>query len=280
MITFFTIPKPFTGHIGIIQRNAIRNWKGLHPEIQVILMGNEDGVAEVAQELACQHLPEIEKSDYGTPRIDAAFRLADQTARHPVLAYVNGDILFFRRVIDLVQAISFAHRQFLFTGHKWLVDIEVELSAVEIQTESVLVHHCQSAVMAGATGIDFFFYPRSQYRKMPPLIVGRPGWDNWMLFDTIKQRIPLVIPDQGILALHQNHETGHVPDKKPGTRWEGPEAEFNRHSIGSSKPLDFSLEDANQQISAEGRLSARQGDYRTNPRKLKALYPLTHWWRG
>ena len=27
MITFFTTPKPFLGHIGIIQRNAIESWK-------------------------------------------------------------------------------------------------------------------------------------------------------------------------------------------------------------------------------------------------------------
>jgi hypothetical protein len=280
VVTFFTIPKPFVDHIGIIQRNAIRNWQGLHPGIQVILMGNETGVATVAQELGCLHLPEIAQSEYGTPRVDAAFRLADQAALHSVLAYANADILFFRQVVDLVQVISRTQRKFLFTGHKWLVDVDTELSEEAMGAESALLLHRQASVMAGATGIDFFFYPRGQYRTMPPLIVGRPGWDNWMLFDSIKRRLPVIIPHQSIVALHQNHETGHVPDKKPGTRWEGPEAEFNRQSIGSSKILDFSLEDANYQVSPDGRMTARQADYQSNARKRKVLYPMTHWWRG
>jgi len=50
MITFFTTPKPFRGHIGVIQRNAIHSWKLVHPEAEVILFGNEEGAAEVARE--------------------------------------------------------------------------------------------------------------------------------------------------------------------------------------------------------------------------------------
>jgi hypothetical protein len=31
-LTIFAVPKPFEGHIGMIQRNAIRSWKGLRPD--------------------------------------------------------------------------------------------------------------------------------------------------------------------------------------------------------------------------------------------------------
>jgi hypothetical protein len=43
MITFFTTPKPFCGHIGVIQRNAIESWKRIRPSVEVIPFGDEEG---------------------------------------------------------------------------------------------------------------------------------------------------------------------------------------------------------------------------------------------
>ena len=34
MLTIFTIPKPFVGHIGVIQRNAIISWLNLSPKMR------------------------------------------------------------------------------------------------------------------------------------------------------------------------------------------------------------------------------------------------------
>jgi hypothetical protein len=45
MITFFTTPKPFRGHIGIIQRNATENWNRMHTSVEVILFGDEECAA-------------------------------------------------------------------------------------------------------------------------------------------------------------------------------------------------------------------------------------------
>ena len=41
MITFFTTAKPFVGHSGVIQRNALKSWMLVHPFAEVILFGNE-----------------------------------------------------------------------------------------------------------------------------------------------------------------------------------------------------------------------------------------------
>ena len=51
MITFFTTAKPFTGHNGIIQRNALASWTRVCPDAEVILFGDEEGAAETAREL-------------------------------------------------------------------------------------------------------------------------------------------------------------------------------------------------------------------------------------
>ena len=62
MLTIFTIPKPFIGHIGVIQRNAIKSWLNLVPECEIILFGDEPGIQEIAQEFEIMHVPEIRKT--------------------------------------------------------------------------------------------------------------------------------------------------------------------------------------------------------------------------
>ena len=56
MLTIFTIPKCFRGHISVIQRNAIRSWRMLRPECEIILFGDEEGMKEVAEEFGVRHI--------------------------------------------------------------------------------------------------------------------------------------------------------------------------------------------------------------------------------
>ena len=66
MLTLFSTPKPFMGHIDVIQRNAILSWQQLHPEIEVILVGDDAGTATVCQELGIRHIAEVRRNKYGT----------------------------------------------------------------------------------------------------------------------------------------------------------------------------------------------------------------------
>ena len=107
MFTMFAIPKPFRGRINIIQRNAILSWKLLHPGIEVILFGEEEGTAEVCRELALRHEPYVECNEFGTPLVNYLFCRAQQIARHDWLCYSNCDIIYtsdFRRALGLVTA--------------------------------------------------------------------------------------------------------------------------------------------------------------------------------
>ncbi len=65
MLTLFSTPKPFRGHNGIIQRNALKSWKLLHPDAEVILFGNEEGAEEICRELGLRYEPDVERSSLG-----------------------------------------------------------------------------------------------------------------------------------------------------------------------------------------------------------------------
>ena len=93
MLTIFAVPKPFEGHIGMIQRNALRSWKRLRPECQVILFGEEAGSREVVAEFGVDQIVEIAQNDFGTPLLSSVFELAEEQATRDLLCYVNADII-------------------------------------------------------------------------------------------------------------------------------------------------------------------------------------------
>src|ERR1019366_7468872 len=93
MISFFTTPKPFLGHIGVIQRNAIESWKRVHPQAEVILFGDEEGAAEAARALGARHEHEVDRNSLGTPLLSSLFDRAERLARHDRLCFLNADIL-------------------------------------------------------------------------------------------------------------------------------------------------------------------------------------------
>src|SRR5712691_10486867 len=66
MLTIFATPKPFRGHIAVIQRNAIRSWTLLRPACEIILMGNDGGTADIAAEFGVRYVPDVARNTLGT----------------------------------------------------------------------------------------------------------------------------------------------------------------------------------------------------------------------
>ena len=67
MLTIFCVPRPFEGHFGVIQRNAIASWKVLRPTPEIILFGDEAGIDRAATDLEVRHVPAVAKNEFGTP---------------------------------------------------------------------------------------------------------------------------------------------------------------------------------------------------------------------
>src|SRR3954451_18457760 len=102
MLTLFTTPKAFRGHIGVIQRNALKSWTLLDPDVEVIVFGDDDGAAEICGELGLRHVGEVERSTSGAKQLASIFERAQKMARHDVLCYVNCDIVLTQ---DFVEAL-------------------------------------------------------------------------------------------------------------------------------------------------------------------------------
>jgi hypothetical protein len=250
MLTVFSIPKSFIGHIGVIQRNALGSWMRLGEGVQVILFGNDAGVGEAAREAGAEHVPEIERTEYGTPLVNSAFSTAIGMARNPLLCYVNADIMF---TDDLTRAAaSIRKRKFLMVGRRWNLDLGEPWNFSDPQWRTKLVTLARErGTLYGDKAIDYFVFPRdSRLSILPPFAVGRPRWDNYFLFRCRQLGYPLVDATSVVTAVHQNHDYGHVP-KGTGNLWYGPEADTNIKLLGDGSRF-FTLMDATHKLTEAG----------------------------
>jgi hypothetical protein len=235
MLTIFTIPKPFIGHVGLIQRNAIRSWLALSPSCEIILFGDEEGTAKAASECGVHHIPGTACTELGTPLLSDTFRQAEDVASFSRLCYVNTDIMLPTAFTEAVGQVTLP--AFLMVGQCMNVDVDAELDLRDREHVRLLEAEIQaSGSLRPVCGSDYFVFTRGALGHLLPFAVGRPGWDNWVIFRARQLGLPVVDASPRVLVFHQNHDYRHVP-KATGAAYEGPEADINRRLIDYSPIL-------------------------------------------
>jgi hypothetical protein len=249
MLTIFAAPKPFRGHIGVIQRNAIRSWTLLRPACEIILMGNEEGIAEIAVEFGLQHVPDIARTTLGTPLVSGLFKQAEQSSDRPLLCYVNSDIILMSDFMEALQRVVGYEKRFLMVGHRWDLDVTDRLEFTPAWEETLRRQVKTRGTLAGQWSIDFFAFPRGELGEIPHFALGRPNWDNWMLYRARSLRMPLIDATPVVMAVHQNHDYAHHPGGKDGMK-RGHEALTNATLVGDTSHK-FALIDATHLLTAQ-----------------------------
>jgi hypothetical protein len=254
LLTVFSAPKPFTDpHIAMIQRNAIRSWT-LLPDVDVILVGDEEGTAQVASELSTRHLPGVKCNDSGTPLVSSIFDLARQNSDSPLLCYVNADILL---LPDLVEAARIALKNaqnFLLVGQRWDVDVTDTLDFSGDWAARLRSFAISQGSLHVPAGSDYFVFPRACFIDMPSFAIGRAGWDNWMIYKSRKERWATVDATESVMVLHQSHDYSHLPGGQP--HYKLPESKTNIRLAGGREMTRFTLLDTDKRLS-NGRLASR-----------------------
>jgi hypothetical protein len=223
-VTVFSIPAPFDGHTGVIQRNAIGSWTRL-PRAKVILFGDEPGVGEAAAELGARHEPTVARNELGTPLVSDAFERAADLADTPLLLYANGDVLF---TPALSGVVGFLQQRlegaWLAVGRRLDLDVNGPWTFDSEWAERLVGEARSRGVLHGPSGIDYFLFPRGLELPFPELAVGRPGWDNWLIGAMHARGLPVFDLTPSLLCIHQNHP--------PRYSYVGTEAKRNVRAAG------------------------------------------------
>ena len=248
MITILTSPKAFRGHIGVIQLNAITSWTRLVPRPQVILLGNDEGTAEVARRLAVEHCPDVACSESGAPLVNDLLEKGQQLATYPLVCLINADIILTRDFCSSIQRLSL--KGFLLVGQRWDLDVEGSINFDSDSWEANLRARLRSkARLHAKSGIDYFVFPCGFFQDVPPFAIGRTTWDNWLVYKARFLGVPVVDATTEITAIHQNHELPYAGGRAARSGWK--EAQQNRQLVSANEHL-FTLEDCNYVLTEQG----------------------------
>ena len=250
MLTLFSIPKAFKGHTGVIQRNAIESWTKLEPRPEIILLGNDEGTAELARELGLRHLPNVATSDHGTPLLSDLFRRAEAAATTPYMCYVNADIIL---LSDFLRAAETVQRRFpksLVVSKRVNLDIAETLNFDARWEEAIKQRASATGRDEHYSGIDVFVFPKGMYAQVPDFAIGRLWFDHWLIKAVREQNLPVVDASLVAPVLHQNHDYSHVAGGKEKV-WRGQEAERNFKLYGGVEHA-YTLLDVTHEVSPGG----------------------------
>lgn len=251
MITLFSIPKAFTGPIRQIQINSINSWLEVYPEAEIILCGDEDGIKQMADSHArIKQLANIKKNQQQTPIVSDIFEQVQQLAAGGIICYVAGDIILMPNFRAAVKKLMTRQDYFAigrrtdcdlnelidFNQPAWYQNIERKLN--------------ETGALHGYSAMDLMLFPKNLPLELPPFLIGRPGWDNALVYQLVKRKIDIIDVTPAITAVHQNHDYSHHRQGKYGV-WKGAEAQYNFRLAGGLGKM-MSLRAANFQLTPRG----------------------------
>ncbi len=263
LVTFFSAPKPFTDpHIATIQRNAIKSWT-LLSDVEVLLIGDEQGLAEVATELGVMHLPDVVCSDNSTPLISSMFQLARENSRSDLFCIINADMILMPDFVEAAKQAVKLKDKFVLLSQRWDLDVTEPLVFNEDwQKRLRSTVHGQGQLHRPA-GSDFFLFPKACYTDVPDFAIGRAGWDNWMIYKARRENWPAIDCTPSIMIVHQNHDYRHLPGGKP--HYEHPETNENIRLAGGPAAVRYTILDATHRLK-DGKL-------------VRPVFTSLHFWR-
>ena len=257
MLTLFTIPKAFQGHISDIQRNAIQSWTLLRPKCEIFLLADDEGTAEAAKELGVRHIANVNRNEFGTPLLDSAYQLAEEAATNSLFCYVNADIILTSNFIEAVENVAEQTDRFMMTARRWSIDMSGRLEFSKDWEHDLLKVVAERGSLGKHTQIDFWAYSKGLLSGIPPLAVGRMAFECWCLHKARAENADLIDSTDVVISVHQNHDYSHHPEGAEGIG-RRLEAARNRELVGG-KPYFFTIRDRTHILTKNGIKQVRDG---------------------
>ena len=249
----------------MIQRNAIKSWT-LLPDVEVILLGEETGLAEAAKELGVKHIPNVARNDAGTPLISSMFQLARENSNSDLLCIINADMILMPDFVEAARRSRMLRDKYVLLSQRWDYDITEPIDYAEGWESQLRKAVRKQNQLHRPAGSDFFLFPKSCYVDIPNFIIGRAGWDNWMIYKARAEKWAVIDCTPSVMIVHQNHDYSHLPGGKP--HYEHPDTNENIRLAGGQANIRYTILDSTHQL-ADGKLIRPKMTYLRFMRKVE-----------
>jgi hypothetical protein len=256
VLTLLSTPKPFRGHFGVIQRNAIESWTRLEPRPDIILFGDDEGTAEICAELGLRHVPDVATSDEGTPLISDMFLQGQHLATTPMVCWANADVIFTDALPRAAALAAARSADTYVVGQRTDIDQTTPLPFADGWQQTLVERGAREGEVKPRNWIDWFLFTRGLFETLPPFAIGRPGYDPWLIWKADELGADVVDATRFVPALHQRHDYSHVGSRE--AVFTGGEAKRNASYVTDWRQYR-SIAHATLALDAEGRFVPARG---------------------
>lgn len=191
----FSTCKPFERPYDTIQKNAIGSWYATGES--VMLFGEEvEGVSPGWWK--------VERNEWGTPLISDMIAKAEATGNSP-LCFVNADIIFPPAFPKAVANITDGLDEFLLIGQRTNI---APLPALDFSSKNwlgIMSRAIRAGRLEPPCGIDYWVFTPGLWQNMPPIAIGRFGWDQALVYYALQRDVPVIDATKRIVVAHQSH---------------------------------------------------------------------------
>lgn len=216
LVTLFTTHATHThddAEKNIVHNNTLANWASFKPFVNLILFSNESDVLSTSVKYGWDAISLSNTSRFRNPPVlREMFLTAMEKYDTPWYGYINADILF---TSDLIKTLRFISSTFplntsrvLITGRRTNVN---NVTLVNISSDDAIRHTAASfGSLFREDAEDYFITTKSfPWSTVLPVVVGRPGYDNWLVAEAWCRLETAVIDvtDTNVM-LHQTTQKG------------------------------------------------------------------------
>lgn len=235
-------PKPlltlFTTFINVdrrlnIQSNVVRNWASFMPHVQPILYATftNGTLLDLAKSYGWLVYPVPRVNEKGTPFLRDLFFDALNRTESIFYGYCNGDILFTEGLLHTIQGIRRdidVLNTTLVIGRRTNVIVDPN-STIPFYKYNDIKTRAKTGKLFTLDAEDYFIMSNVTgfpWKNIKDVVIGRPGYDNYLVAISIMSNKTVVDGTSTILALHQTGPDGNYAGAK------NTDSNYNKKLIG------------------------------------------------
>ncbi|OWF47564.1 uncharacterized protein LOC110454200 [Mizuhopecten yessoensis] len=236
-VTMFTT-FPFVKNKFDINLNTLRNWKHMYNSPKLILFTDDQKVASagINSDWPVQNITTEAVTE--APALSTLFLESVKGSDTYLYMYANADILFDRYLIEILSIVevflksnNLHKKPVLIVGQRTNINILSIDSKGPEAWKTILRESYTIYTRFQKNAIDYFitnsFFPWSE---VPKLVIGRVGYDNWIIAYARFRGFVTIDASSVISAIHQTNSKGNFEGFQNGN-WD-----FNRELIKKTGP--------------------------------------------
>lgn len=192
----------------IANQNALKNWKAIKGVKNFVLFTNCSRARKLGESLNYVVLPVMDAAIGGVPVLKTLYLTVLALYPTTYVMFSNADIMYeinlmktIRFVNSFVQDEGLASKPVLIVGKRTNLDID---SGKNESWKSLIKKSVTMGTKFNADAQDYFIVDRKfPWKKFPKFVIGRVGYDNWIVAFSRYKNFTVVDATDSILAVHQ-----------------------------------------------------------------------------